>query len=543
MSAPSPPPPPPPPLPPGYVALQWWWSEAAQDNVLTTAAFPPEGANASYEYVGVIGFGLALAGGPELKLWRAGNATREYFTTAGAADERDAALANYSLVARLGVELPASAPSPPDPRPLPPTSSANWPAGEPGGWQPTLLLFSAERGDHYSTPEDFLPGGYAAVRAQGLMNAQPPAADANCATGSGVGAAQGWAVLAGAEDPLNLTIEAVGLVAHPPLPAGLNLSVPPPYGLYPSTSFVFQGEWVTSVYLLADSAGAGCGNWCRLGPLLAFAVSSTAQPQADGWALDGAPLWAPGGAAAPRGVFEPLDVSAPVRLGVPRFVDLGVDLQYAPGGDGRAYLLGKGCARNDGAHCSFMTGDSAFLARTRLPFAALAGGGAAGGRNASALARALNDAETWEHWAGAAAPAPWVPLLANAAPLFAWPTGVGGLTMTYNAPLGRFVVVVNLPGDRVRPTDCSFDTYVLEAAEITGPFSLVSYMPSLGPQMYFQQISSATWSADGLSGALFSSGNWDGSCTTQGSNPPGERYGLVTTDFSFVAAAGDSSGR
>lgn len=84
---------------------------------------------------------------------------------------------------------------------------------------------------------------------------------------------------------------------------------------------------------------------------------------------------------------------------------------------------------------------------------------------------------------------------------------------------------------------------MLEAAEITGPFSLVSYMPSLGPQMYFQQISSATWSADGLSGALFSSGNWDGSCTTQGSNPPGERYGLVTTDFSFVAAAGDSSGR
>jgi hypothetical protein len=260
---------------------------------------------------------------------------------------------------------------------------------------------------------------------------------------------------------------------------------------------------------------------------VAFGVSSTSD-LSSGWSLDGAPLW---DAVPPSGVFEPLSVSAPIRLGVPRFVDLGVDLEFSPDGDGRAYILGKGCAKNDGVHCSFMTGDSAFLARTRAPFSSLV----AGGRNASSLARALNDAQTFEYWAGEAAGG-WTSSLADAEPVFSWPSGVGGVTMTYNAPLRRFLVVVNLPGDRVHPTDCFFDTYVLESASITGPFALVSYMPSLGPQMYFQHISSASWSADGLTGALFSSGNWDGACVTQGSNPPGERYGLVTTEFTLLAA-------
>jgi len=94
-------------------------------------------------------------------------------------------------------------------------------------------------------------------------------------------------------------------------------------------------------------------------------------------------------------------------------------------------------------------------------------------------------------------------------------------------------VAVNVTGDRTRPTDCSFTTFVLESSCITGPFALVSYMEKLGPQMYFQQLSSKFWSADGTTGVLFSSGNWDGACIKQGSNPPGERYGLVTTEVVF----------
>ena len=510
-------------MPAGYVALEWWWSDAAQDNILTTAAFPPDAAG-DYGLVGVIGYGLSSpAGGDgELKLFRAGNGTREYWTTASVDEEQAARAAGYAFVGALGAQLPAPAPAP-DPRPLPPSTNTNMPAGEAAGWAQTLQLFSAARGDHYSTPEAFLPGGYVQQRAQGLMNVQPDRG-AGCASGSGVGAAQGFAVLSGS-GAFNLSVEAAGLVPHPPFPLNLTLEVPPPYGLYPSTSFVADGRWVIGYYLLADPNGAVCSNWCHLGPFIGFAVSSSSSPALDGWSLAGAPLW--DGAGPPRGVFEPLSVAQPVRLGVPRFVDLGVDLQFAPGNDGRAYLLGKGCAHNNGL-CSFMTGDSAFLARTRRPFAQLAPAGA----NASALARALNDDREWEFSAGA--DAGWVADLADAQPLFEWPTGVVGITMTFNAVLARFIVVVNIPSDRIHPTDCDFDTYVLEGANIQGPFNLVSYMAALGPQMYFQQIASSSWSSDGLTGALFSSGNWDGSCVTQGSNPPGERYGLVTTQFSLV---------
>ena len=325
----------------------------------------------------------------------------------------------------------------------------------------------------------------------------------------------------------NLTVAGVGTVTHPPF----NVSLPgvaPPYGVYPSTAFVFRGTRWVGYYLLSDSSGA-CGNWCRLGPLLSFAFAPAAPLPANGsipdaWSFAGSPLW--GGAGEARGVFEPINVSAPIRMGVPRFADLGPDLTYSP--DGRAYLIAKGCSANDGLHCSFMTGDAAFLARTAGPMAALVDSPAS-----------LNNASTWEFYAGlgAAGAAVWTPTLAEASPLFEWPGTVGGLTLTYMPTRARFIIVVNLPSDHVRPTDASFDTYVLEAPAITGPYALVSYMPSLGPQMYFQHISSASWSADGRTGALFSSGNWDGACATQGSNPPGERYGLVTTEFTLLLAA------
>ena len=76
--------------------------------------------------------------------------------------------------------------------------------------------------------------------------------------------------------------------------------------------------------------------------------------------------------------------------------------------------------------------------------------------------------------------------------------------------------------------------YVLEAEKITGPFRLVTYMAHLGPQMYFQHMSSAAWSQNGSVGVMFSSGNWYG-CAGKTANPPGGRYGLVTTEFGLVS--------
>jgi hypothetical protein len=533
----TPPPGPPPPLPPSLVALQWWWSDDRADNVLSTEAFPPDAAGA-YELVGTVGYANASSGTSsacELQLFRAPAGTREYWTVCGAAEAGEAAAAGYSLVASLNAFLPAAY-EPVGPAPVPPSTGTNMPPGEASGWAATNQLFSAARGDHYATPEHFLPDGYVQQRQMGFMRIELPQQDCFSAAGGNAGV-QGVAVLEG-DDPFALTVSAVGSVPHPPFTA--NVSFPGELGLYPSTSFVFNGSWVFGYYLLADPDGAGCSNWCHLGPLVAFGVaplppaataaSSSSSSGRRGaslnlsWSFADSPYWGggPSPPPAPTGVFEPLDVTKPIRMGVPRFADFGADLEHSP--DGKAYLIAKGCSANDGTHCSFMTGDSAYLARTVLPLAQLGS------------LSALNLASSWEFFAGEAGA--WAPDLAGAAPLFSWPTGVGGLTLTYNPPLRKFLIVNNLPGDRVHPTDCSFDTAILEADTVEGPYRLVSYMKSLGPQMYFQQLSSKFWSADGLTGVLFSSGNWDGSCTTQGSNPPGERYGMVSTQLSFLAGPG-----
>lgn len=528
------PPGPPPPVPPAFAPLLWWWSEAQQDNVLSTTAFPPANGTAGlYKYVGVAGYALTDApGGCELYLYRAPGGTREYWTACGAAEAGEAAAAGYALVAALGAFLPAAAGDnatalpPSSPTDLPPA----WAAQGAPQWVGAQQYFSAARGDHFLTPMPSAPPGY--VRAAPPSGPAPPArllrlqlsggGAPQCVDVYGENSAQGAAVIAG-EDPFNLTVAAVYSVHHPSL-APLNASFPGAKGIYPSTSFVFNGSWVIGYYLLADPSGAGCGNWCHLGPLLAFAVgASSPSPAGQNWSYFGAPFW--GGGGRPEGVFEPIDVTVPIRMGVPRFVDLGRDLEHSP--DGRAYLLGKGCAANDGVHCSFMTGDSLYLARTREPLASLGG-------NMSAL----NAAQTWEFFAGRRGGGDsWAPTLAGSAPLLVWPGGMGGATMTYNAALGKFLIVVNVPGDRVRSTDCKFNTFVLEGSSVTGPFALVSYMEALGPQMYFQQLSSKFWSADGRTGILFSSGNWDGKCITQGSNPPGERYGMVTTELTFETGA------
>ena len=510
-AAPAPPPPPPVSL----TALQWWWSAARTDNVLTTAQLPPDAAG-KYELVGVIGYALAGAtdgGACELELFRAPAGTQEYWTVCGAAEAAAATAAGYARVGALGAFLPSAAP--PVNLTVPPTVRYDMPAGEVSGWQGTNQLFSAARGDHYASPEHLLPDGYAQQRALGYMRVELPQQACAEVDGANTGV-QGVAVLEGSS-AFELSVTSIGTVPHPPFTA--NVSFPGMLGMYPSTSFVFKAQWVFGYYLLADSNGKGCGAWCHLGPLVAFGVADI--PAASGgpagaWSFAQSPYW--GGGAVQSGVFEPLDVTRPIRMGVPRFVDFGADLQHSP--DGRAYLLGKGCSANNGVNCSFMTGDSAFLARTIQPLDALGN------------LTALNVAANWEFFGGSGGP--WVPALADAQPLFEWPTGVGGLTMTFNAALKRYFIVSNLPGDRVHPKNCAFDTALLESDAVTGPFRLVSYMRALGPQMYFQQLSSKFWSADGLTGALFSSGNWDGACITQGSNPPGERYGLVTTEVMLV---------
>jgi hypothetical protein len=143
-----------PPVPSTLIPLLWYWSPSAEDNVLTTAEYPP--SQAGYDFIGVFGYGVALNGTSsdrELQLWYG---PTDYFTTSGPADEADARAANYSFIAGLGAMLPLMQPIP-GPPDLPPTTQINMPPGV-SGWTSTTLYYSAARNDHFSSPEP-IPGG------------------------------------------------------------------------------------------------------------------------------------------------------------------------------------------------------------------------------------------------------------------------------------------------------------------------------------------------------------------------------------------------
>lgn len=429
---------------PGFVALVWYWSKQAQDNVLTTMAHPP--ALPGYERVGVVAYAPATGDGQDtgagqddvgdLKLWYSAS-DFDHYTTSSAAGERDAAANNFTLVASLGARLPQTALGGPIPD-VGQTVTLNIPANESHNrWSSVQLFYDSTRKDHWSTPDTFPgSGAYALIRHQGqcVLGSKMP----NICVGAGSQTAQGWAILSG-PDPFNLVIDSMGSVTRPAF--NVSLSVPPTYNLYPSTSFVYKGTWWIDYYFIW-----GQGGQSRLGPLLGFEHSTN---NGKNWSVEGIPVW-----SSPErplhGVFEPINLTLPLKVGAPRFADLGPDLLHSP--DGRAYVISHGCENNDGMHCSFMVGDAAYLLRTRQPFSEIAHQPAC-----------LNRAETWEFYANTSTEVvgpQWVPTVAQATPLFRWPTGVGGVTLTFNPGLNRFLAVVNMPHDRKHSTVCDFDTYV-----------------------------------------------------------------------------------
>ena len=150
-------------VPSGYAgdtALRWYWN--GQENVATTHAFPLSsdfGAGDSTN-----GY-IAEAGGAKtlpLKLWRRDQGMKgpRHFTTASAADEADAAKAGFTLLGLLGnvlTEAPAA----------------------PSGYAELILFYSAQRDDHFSSPDNCAQcggNGYAKVRSQGWVRTGPAGA-------------------------------------------------------------------------------------------------------------------------------------------------------------------------------------------------------------------------------------------------------------------------------------------------------------------------------------------------------------------------------
>ncbi len=318
-------------------------------------------------------------------------------------------------------------------------------------------------------------------------------------------ATTGHATITG-DDPTALTIVDEGVYRGDPSPYG---------GRYPSASLIHKGIWYYGTYCLMDSDGdPGNGlNWDILGPFVGFRYSK-----------DFGKSWNDTTHTPSYPIFpEPAKKGSAVRFGAPHFVDFGREMERSP--DGYAYLVGHGAADSDSsprpANASWITGDSIYLARVRPSV------------------KKIDDAKRWEFFGGnknSGTPI-WMHDFSRIRPLVDWNNHCGNVSITYNAPLRKYLMFVTDGVDTIS----KFHTWVLESGRITGPWRLVVFMKNFGEQAYFVNLPSKFISSDGRTAWLcyaanFSNGNknWP----HHDANPPGSGYGMVLQKVRFLLGKG-----
>lgn len=316
-------------------------------------------------------------------------------------------------------------------------------------------------------------------------------------------AVTGQAVMIG-DDPLHLAIRNTA----PPQPAS-----PRPYeGRYPCGSLVHNGVWYYGTYCLGPAGSVVhegfTYNWPVLGPQPGFRIST-----------DGGQTWTPSPLSPDKPLFpEPAKFMGPVKMGCPHFVDFGQNMQHSP--DGKAYLVGMGAAENDPqpryANLSWITADQVYLARVTPSI------------------ENINDLRKYEFFAGhdAAGQPVWTSDFARIQPLLDWNNNMGCATVTYNAPLKKYLMCVTDGW----PTVAKMHSYILEADALTGPWRLVVYMKDFGEQGYFLNFPSKFISPDGRRLWLCYSANFSPGWNdvVLKFNPPGGRYGLCLHEVQLL---------
>lgn len=310
----------------------------------------------------------------------------------------------------------------------------------------------------------------------------------------------GYATIAG-DDPLNLKILNPGTFKNDPRPYG---------GRYPCGSLVHNGVWYYGTYCLMDSDGdPGKGmNWDILGPFVGFRYS-----------MDLGKTWHDTPHTPSQPLFgEPARQGGKVKMGSPHFVDFGKNMQYSP--DGKAYLVGQGATDPDAqdrpANLSWITGDQIYMARVKPDIAN------------------MNDRRKYEFFAGRDKSGKdlWTRDLARSRPIVEWNNNMGCVTITYNAPLKKYLMSITDGVD----TTSRFHTYILESDRITGPWRLVTYMKNFGEQAYFVNIPSKFISGDGRTVWLCYAANFKRTLNGQPlrSDPPGSGYGMVLQEIRLL---------
>lgn len=308
----------------------------------------------------------------------------------------------------------------------------------------------------------------------------------------------GCAIIEGS-DPMHLQVVEAGLIQPAPAPYE---------GRYPCGSLMHNGVWYIGTYGLAN-APYGL-NWPILGPCAGFHVSTDLGKtwQASPRSCD------PSNALFP----EPDAFKEPVKFGAPHFVDFGRNMEHAP--DGRAYLIGHGSLEKDledrRANLSWITGDQIYLCRV-TPSPAT-----------------INDANAYEYFAGHDSRGEPISTrdFKQTRPLLEWDNHTGCVTVTYNAPLNKYLMCVTDGGT----TMSKFHTYILEADALTGPWRMVAFMRDFGQQAYFVNIPSRFIGADGRTFWLCYSANFTNGYagTRWWSRPAGSNYHMCLQEASIL---------
>jgi hypothetical protein len=316
-------------------------------------------------------------------------------------------------------------------------------------------------------------------------------------------ATTGCATIVG-DDPLDLKIINVGVYPGNPAPYG---------GRYPCGSLVYDGVWYYGTYCLLETAGKGL-NWDVLGPLVGFRYST-----------DFGKTWQDTPHTPSQPLFgEPAKPGGKVKMGAPHFVDFGRNMQYSP--DGKAYLVGHGASDPDpkprDANLSWITGDQIYMARV------------------SPSIQNMNDASKYEFFAGhdASGHPVWTRDFSRIKPLVDWNNNMGCVTMTYDAPLKKYLLVITDGGNTIS----KYNTYILESDHITGPWRLVVYMRHFGEQAYFVNFPSKFIGKDGRSAWLCYAANFTNGYlhTNYRDDPPGGGYGMTLQEVRLLVASGNS---
>lgn len=312
---------------------------------------------------------------------------------------------------------------------------------------------------------------------------------------AGKDATTGYATIIG-DDPMNLTITNEVLYK----------SDPSPYeSRYPCGSLVHNGVWYYGTYCLYGGQVTKnkniTYNWPWMGPFVGFRYST-----------DLGKTWTQTPCTSAKPIFnESTQNGEPVKIGAPHFVDFGKNMQHSP--DGKAYLVAHGSSNGSNRRFGFdswITGDEIYLIRV------------------SPSIENINDPSKYEFWNGAK----WVHDFKQIKPIAAWQDNMGCVTMTYNAPLKRYLICIT-DGET---TGGFFNSYILESSKITGPWKMVQYFKHFGEQAYFVNIPSKFISKDGSNFWLCYSANfasdWDGQKIE--SLPKGSCYSLCLQEVNLI---------